>query len=130
VLKENIMAPPIRILLQTTIAPIANDWHIGRFSILRDYLAGLTDADGALLCAVTARDRTPPGAPDPVLSTIDRSDLDELWLFAVDTGDGLDPADWFDNRVDEETIIQLERAFWPVTGGAVQPKEPGSPNFK
>jgi hypothetical protein len=87
------MVSPIRILLQTTIPSIADDWHIGRFSMLRDHLAGLVDQDGAPLCAVTARDRTPPGAPDPVLSTIDRSDFDELWLFAVDTGDGLDVED-------------------------------------
>jgi len=87
------MAEPIRILLQTTIPPIADDWNIGRFSLLRDYLAGLTDDDGAPLCEVTARDRAAPGAPDPILSTIDRSDYDELWLFAVDTGDGLEPED-------------------------------------
>lgn len=60
---------------------------------LRDYLSGLTDDDGATLCEVTARDRTTPGSPDPMLSTIDSSDFDELWLFAVDTGDGLDPED-------------------------------------
>jgi hypothetical protein len=87
------MGSPIRILLQTTIPPIADDWHIGRFSMLRDYLAGLRDADGEPMVEVTARDRTPPGAPDPVLSTIDCSDYDELWLFAVDIGDGLDAAD-------------------------------------
>ncbi len=87
------MSSPIRILLQTTIPPVADDWNIGRFSMLRDYLAGLTDEDGAPLCDVTARDRTAPGSPDPILSTIDRSDFDELWLFAVDTGDGLDPED-------------------------------------
>lgn len=84
---------PIRILLQTTIPSIADDWSIARFSMLRDYLAGLTDADGTPLCVVTARDRTTPGAPDPVLSTIDLSDFDELWLFAVDTGDGLHAED-------------------------------------
>lgn len=87
------MASPIRILLQTTIAPTSDDWNIGRFSMLRAWLAGIVDADGAPLCAVTARDRTAPGAPDPVLSAIDRSDFDELWLFAVDTGDGLDTED-------------------------------------
>lgn len=87
------MASPIRILLQTTIPGTADDWNIGRFSMLRDYLAGLTDEDGTPLCDVTARDRTAPGSPDPILSTIDRSDFDELWLFAVDTGDGLDPED-------------------------------------
>jgi hypothetical protein len=87
------MPAPIRILLQTTIPSIADDWHIGRFSMLREHLAGLVDADGEPLCAVTARDRATPGAPDPVLSTIDDSDFDELWLFAVDTGDGLDAED-------------------------------------
>jgi hypothetical protein len=89
----NTMASPIRILLQTTIPPIADDWHIGRFSMLRDHLAALVDKEGVPLCAVTARDRAAPGSPDPVLSTIDRSEFDELWLFAVDTGDGLDPED-------------------------------------
>lgn len=87
------MSRPIRILLQTTIPGTADDWNISRFSMLRDYLAGLTDEDGAPLCEVTARDRTAPGSPDPILSTIDRSDYDELWLFAADTGDGLDPED-------------------------------------
>ena len=62
------MASPIRILLQTTIPPISDDWNIGRFSKLRDTLAGLVDSDGEQLCAVTARDRTAPAAPDPVLS--------------------------------------------------------------
>jgi hypothetical protein len=90
---ENEMAAPIRILLQTTIPTIEDDWNIGRFSMLHDHLAGLTDDHGAALFAVTSRDRAAPGAPDPVLSTIDRSDFDELWLFAVDTGDGLTQED-------------------------------------
>lgn len=83
------MSSPIRILLQTTIPSIEDDWNIGRFTLLYDYLSGLKNDDGEPLCAVTARDRAAPGAPDPVLSTIDRSEFDELWLFAVDTGDGL-----------------------------------------
>ena len=87
------MGQPIRILLQTTIPTIADDWHIGRFSLLREHLGGLTDEDGERLVEVTARDRVAPGRPDPVLSTIDRSEFDELWLFAVDSGDGLDSAD-------------------------------------
>lgn len=87
------MAVPIRILLQTTIPSIADDWNIGRFAMLREYLAGLVDKTGAPLCAVRARDRVAPGGPDPVLSTIDRSDFNEVWLFAVDSGDGLDPED-------------------------------------
>jgi hypothetical protein len=87
------MAAPIQVLLQTTIPAIADDWNIERFSMLRDYLAGLKDRGGAPLCKVTARDRISPGVPDPVLSTIDRSDFDELWLFAVDSGDGLHEED-------------------------------------
>jgi hypothetical protein len=83
------MPGPINILLQTTIEPTANDWHIGRFSMLREYLAALTAPDGSRLFTVTTRDRDPVGAPDPVLASLDRSAYDELWLFAVDTGDGL-----------------------------------------
>ncbi|MGC1302258.1 MAG: hypothetical protein WA840_07780 [Caulobacteraceae bacterium] len=87
------MANPTRILLQTTIPTTEDDWHIGRFSLLREHLAGLRGPDDAPLYEVVARDRGPVGAPDPVLSTLDTSSFDELWLFAVDTGDGLDPGD-------------------------------------
>ena len=87
------MTQPVNVLLQTTIEPTQNDWHIGRFSMLRDYLASLRAADGSPLFRVTARDRDPVGAPDSVLSALDRSQYDELWLFAVDTGNGLDDAD-------------------------------------
>ena len=87
------MSKPIKILLQTTIPTALDDWHVGRFSLLRDHLAALTDEEGEPLANVTARDRAPAGEADPVLSAIDRSDYDQLWLFAVDTGDGLDGAD-------------------------------------
>jgi len=90
---EEMMSKPIRILLQTTIPAIADDWNVGRFSMLRDHLAALADDDGVPLFEVVARDRSAPNGPDPVLSTIDRSDFDQLWLFAVDTGDGLDEED-------------------------------------
>lgn len=83
------MNEPINILLQTTIEPTENDWHIGRFSMLREYLAALTAPDGAPLFRVTARDRDAIGAPDRVLSSLDTSTYDELWLFAVDVGNGL-----------------------------------------
>lgn len=73
-----------RILLQTTIGPEPDNWHIGRFNRLRDHLASL---DGV---KVTARDRAlPAGETDPVLGDLHRSDFDQLWLFAVDEGDGL-----------------------------------------
>lgn len=88
------MKRPIRILLQTTIPATADDWHIGRFSLLVEHLSGLKDRDGDVLCEVTARDReTNDEGDDEVLSRLDVTDFDELWLFAVDTGDGLSVAD-------------------------------------
>jgi hypothetical protein len=91
--EEGMTISPIRILLQTTIPPTEDDWGIHRFSLLRDCLAGLNDGHGTPICVVTARDRDTASGADPVLSRIDQSDFDELWLFAVDTGDGLDEAD-------------------------------------
>lgn len=83
------MAGPVKILLQTTIPTVEDDWHIGRFAMLAEHLASLKDDAGRPLYAVTARDRATTGAPDPVLSKLDESDYDQLWLFAVDVGDGL-----------------------------------------
>lgn len=78
------MARPIRILLQTTIQSTPDDWHIGRFSRLKHHLESMPDVE------VTARDRAaPPGETDPVLGRLDPSDFDQMWLFAVDVGDGL-----------------------------------------
>ncbi|MDX2273208.1 MAG: hypothetical protein NW237_14845 [Cyanobacteriota bacterium] len=88
------MPAPIRILLQTTIPSLEDDWHIGRFALLHRFLAGLTTPQGDPLCQVTSRDRQVDGAGnDPVLSQMGSSPFDELWLFAVDTGDGLSEAD-------------------------------------
>jgi len=86
-------ARPTRILLQTTIVPTEDDWSIARFGLLRDLLAAATDEAGQPLYAVEARDRAAMGQPDPVLSRLDESDFDQLWLFAVDVGDGLTEAD-------------------------------------
>jgi hypothetical protein len=80
-----------KILIQTTIEPAAEDWAIHRFSQLVQLLRDQRDGGGAPLYEVVARDRAVRGQPDPVLSTIDRSDFDALWLLAVDVGDGLDP---------------------------------------
>ena len=95
------MREPIRILLQTTISERADDWHVGRFSLLRTLLQSQFDESGAPLFAVTARDRLGVER-DPVLSALDSSDFDELWLFAVDEGDGI-PA------VDREGITRFHR---------------------
>lgn len=69
-----------RILIQTTIPRVEDDWHVGRFSILASHLRSLGHE-------VVARDRE-PGA-DPVLTVLDQGGFDQLWLFAVDVGDGL-----------------------------------------
>jgi hypothetical protein len=88
------VAQPIRILLQTTIPTTADDWSIARFSLLHHYLASLQDQAGHLLCEVVSRDRqSDASGNDPVLSTLDISDFDELWLFAVDVGDGIGEQD-------------------------------------
>ncbi len=88
------MKSPIRILLQTTIPAVEDDWHVGRFSLLREHLGGLKDDAGRPLFEVTARDRDENAdGDDELLSRLDATDFDELWLFAVDAGDGLTEAD-------------------------------------
>ncbi|MBC2779164.1 hypothetical protein [Parasphingopyxis marina] len=80
---------PTKILLQTTIIPTKDDWSIARFSQLAELLASEVNDNGEPLYEVTARDRDPLDAPDAVLSMLDASDFDQLWLFAVDSGRGL-----------------------------------------
>src|SRR5258706_1328772 len=88
------MTKRIRILLQTTIPFAEDNWHIGRFSLLRDELSSMKDKAGNQLCEVTTRDREADAAGnDPVLSSLDKTDFDELWLFAIDSGDGLSVPD-------------------------------------
>lgn len=82
-----------KLLLQTTIEDDPDDWNVDRFSRLRDVLASLSDAQGRPSFSVVARNRTRRGVPDPVLSTLDTSEFDQVWLFAVDAGDGLTPED-------------------------------------
>ncbi len=84
------MKKPTKILLQTTIPFTENDWHIGRFSLLKAHLESLRDKNGGALYEITARDvEKDASGNDRVLSRLDETDFDELWLFAVDTGDGL-----------------------------------------
>jgi hypothetical protein len=80
---------PIHILLQTTIRESQDDWSIARFSLLKTYLQTVKDNLGQPIFEVTARDRDSLGAPDRVLSILDTLHFDQLWLFAVDAGDGL-----------------------------------------
>jgi hypothetical protein len=74
-----------KILLQTTIVDMADDWNVGRFSLLADEMARAGHK-------VTARNRD-EATDDSVLSVLDTLDYDQLWLMAVDTGFGLSPGD-------------------------------------
>lgn len=88
------MKKRIHVLLQTTIPSIEDDWNINRFSLLHNHLASLTDVDGNSIVEITARDRdTNEDGNDKILSVLDETEFDELWLFAVDTGNGLTAAD-------------------------------------
>ena len=82
------------ILLQTTIPHSPDDWSIERFSILAEVLWTIHDEVGRRLFSVTARNRDnlAPG-DDRILSRIDESEFDELWLLGVDAGGGLGEGD-------------------------------------
>ena len=88
------MSNPVKILLQTTIPAVEDDWNINRFSLLREHLSSIKDEQGNARYQVTARNREVDSAGnDPLLSRLDETDFDELWLFAVDTGNGLSKPD-------------------------------------
>lgn len=73
-----------KILLQTTTPYRDDDWHAGSFSLL-----------SGLLGNVVARDRSiNKNGDDPLLTRLDETDFDELWLIALDDdGKGLSKAD-------------------------------------
>ena len=82
------------ILLQTTIEYAQDDWSIDRFSILTDVLSSMEDPSRRTLFHVTARNRESlASGDDRLLSKIDESDFDQLWLFGVDVGGGMSPHD-------------------------------------
>lgn len=78
-----------KILLQTTIPYTKDDWSIERFSILSEILSESRDDKGNIKFAVTSRDRDRAGDNDSVLSVLDETDFDQLWLFGVDVGGGI-----------------------------------------
>ena len=100
-----------RILLQTTIPHVEDDWHVDRFSLLADHLASAR-VDG-LRFEVTARNlERGTAAADPVLSSLGAQPFDELWLFAVDVGDGL-------NALERAGI----ESFWKRGGGVLTARD-------
>src|SRR5829696_1879482 len=87
------MINPIHILLQTTIPNVEDDWNIERFSLLREHLASISDRERRLYNVTVRHREANAEGNDSMLSVLDTTDVDELWLFAVDTGDGLSKAD-------------------------------------
>src|SRR5712691_13516864 len=86
------MARRLKVLVQTTIPRRPDDWSIESLTLMRRELAAIDEA--GLRFDVVARDRAAdPTTPDPVLSGLHESDFDELWLFALDQGEGLTAAD-------------------------------------
>jgi hypothetical protein len=81
-----------KILLQTTITEKPDDWDISRFSLLADELRAAGHE-------VTARNRL-TSTDDPILSRLDELDYEQLWLLAVDVGDGL-------TRAESEAIVRF-----------------------
>jgi hypothetical protein len=75
-----------KILLQTTIEEHPDDWDISRFSLLANELRRAGHD-------VVARNKANRGGDDPVLSRVDELDYDQVWLMAVDVGDGLTDAE-------------------------------------
>src|SRR5262245_61108417 len=86
------MARKVKILIQTTTPARPDDWSIDSLTLLREHLAGLNE-EGTRFDVVAKNRETPAGRPDPLLSRLDESDVDELWLFALDAGDGLSKED-------------------------------------
>ena len=74
------------ILLKTTINDVIDDWHIGRFSLLKAHLENCGHR-------VSAYDRRTNPSNDIDLADLASSDVDQLWLFAVDVVDAITEAD-------------------------------------
>jgi hypothetical protein len=82
----------LKILVQTTIPRREDNWSVESLKLVRCELAAIDEV--GVRCEVVARDRTPDlTKPDPTLSTLAESDFDELWLLALDQGEGLTPSD-------------------------------------
>ena len=76
-----------KILLQTTIPFAEDDWNVSRFSLLSEALV----ADGHEV--VARNEELDANGNDDFVLRLPDSDFDQLWLMAVDTGDGLTPAE-------------------------------------
>jgi hypothetical protein len=81
-----------KILLQTTIPFIKDDWSVERFSMLAEILSSLRDDQGNRKFGVVSRNRDNQGdGNDSILAKLDETDFDQLWLFGVDVGGAITP---------------------------------------
>lgn len=86
--------PPTRVLLKTTIGPIKDDWHVGRFAMLARLLGTLMLPSGNPLFGITARDRDEDAEGNDVeLERAADGEYDQLWLFGVDATGALTDRD-------------------------------------
>jgi len=93
----------IPILLKTTIGPVADDWNVGRFSLLATHLRAVEDARGRLRYEVFARDRVENAAGDDRdLALAATGAYAQLWLIAADTVGAL-------TETDVENIARFRR---------------------
>jgi len=85
---------PTRILVKTTIGPVADDWHVGRFSLLTEHLRSLKDSSGGALYDVVARDRSEnQNGDDADLAQLANGAYDQLWLIGADETGALTSGD-------------------------------------
>jgi hypothetical protein len=85
---------PTRILVKTTIGPVVDDWHVGRFSLLTNHLRSLKDSSGGVLCDAVARDRIENQNGDDVdLAELADGAYEQLWLIGADETGALTSAD-------------------------------------
>ena len=94
----------IPILLKTTIGAVADDWNVGRFSLLAARLRTLQDAHGQPRYEVFARNRVENAAGDDRdLAQAAAGAYAQLWLVATDTVGAL-------TETDVENIARFRRA--------------------
>jgi hypothetical protein len=85
---------PTRVLVKTTIGPVMDEWHVGRFSLLTAHLSSLEDSSGNVLYEVIARDRMEDqNGDDADLVALADGAYDQLWLIGADETGALTSGD-------------------------------------
>ena len=93
------MAAP-KALLLSTIATDANDWHIGRFSLLGSMIKSAGQAIDPAFSLTTTDYPVEPELRKALQSDLREGEFNQIWLMAVD----------LDNGPDEDFFLALEAA--------------------